>query len=174
VPTVVATAGASTANSFATAAEFESYRDTRLNAGAYDTADSDDQDRALIEATRELGVLTYVGTAASDTQALVWPRQWAEDPDASVGVTYYASTEIPQRVKDATMELALQFLIAGTTDVAALDSKQGVIEKTVGPLTTRWADPYTRPAGLKRYPRVWNLVAPLLIAQGNSVPLVRG
>jgi hypothetical protein len=68
----------------------------------------------------------------------------------------------------------LQFLTAGTTDISLPDSSQGVIEKTIGPLTTRWADPYLRATGLKRYPRVWNLLKPLLVVQGSSVPLVRG
>ena len=44
-----------------------------------------------------------------DTQALVWPRQWALDPDAAwPDTTYFSTTEIPQRVKDACCELALQ------------------------------------------------------------------
>jgi hypothetical protein len=175
MPTLVETVGASTSNSFASETEFEDYCDARLNASAWTSADEDDRIRALIEATRELNVLVYVGDTVDETQALLWPRQYAVDPDSPVQ-DYFATTVIPQRIKDATTELALQFLIAGTTDLASLEATQGVIEKTIGPLTTRWADPYARVTGLKRYPRVWALVAPLLSAAGTSyqTTLVRG
>jgi hypothetical protein len=154
MPTLVATAGSASANSFATVSEGDTYCDTRLNASAWTgETDDDEKARALIEATRELNVLTYVGYTVTETQALVWPRDY---------------------VKDACMELALQFLIAGTTDLAALDATQGVIRKRVDVLETEWATPYLRPTGLKRFPRVWALVQPLLVVQGNSVPTVRG
>lgn len=180
MPTLVATVGASTANSFATVDECDVYCDARLNASAWnDETDDDQKARALIEATRELNTLMYVGSAVTTTQALVWPRQYATDPDSpwlgmSGYLAYFATTEIPQRVKDATCELALQFLIAGTTDLAALDATQGVIRKRVDVLETEWAQPYARPTGLNRFPRVMALVRPLLIVQGSSVPLVRG
>lgn len=176
MPTLVATVGASTANSFATVAEGDAYCDARLNASAWtDEQDDDQKIRALIDATRELNVMRFKGTAVTDTQALVWPRQWALDPDAAwPETTFFATTEIPQRVKDATCELALQFLIAGTTDLAALDATQGVIRKRVDVLETEWAKPYERPQGMSRFPRVLAYVKPLLEQTGNSVPLVRG
>jgi hypothetical protein len=174
MPTLVATAGSASANSFATVSEGDTYCDTRLNASAWTgETDDDEKARALIEATRELNVLTYVGYTVTETQALVWPRDYATDPDSPT-LDYFKNTVIPQRVKDATMELALQFLIAGTTDLAALDATQGVIRKRVDVLETEWATPYLRPTGLKRFPRVWALVQPLLVVQGNSVPTVRG
>ena len=79
----------------------------------------------------------------------------------------------PQRIRDATCERALEFLRAGPTDVAALDSKAGVIEKTVGPLTTRWVGPSQREAGLARYPRVMKLIGPLLGIGSGQVRLTR-
>jgi hypothetical protein len=174
MPTIVATVGGSTSNSYATLLEGDAYCDARLNASAWnDEPDDDEKARALIEATRELNLLMYVGYTVTDEQALVWPRGYATDPDSPI-LADFDTDVIPQRVKDAVCELALQFLIAGTTDIASLESTQGVIEKTIGPITTRWADPYLRVTGLKKYPRVWAFVAPLLIVQGNSVPLVRG
>jgi hypothetical protein len=149
MPTLVATAGASTANSFVTVSECDTYCDARLNASAWTgESDEDQKARALIDATRELNVHRYKGASATDTQALVRPRQWALDPDAAwPDTTYFSTTEIPQRVKDACCELALQFLIAGTTDLAALDATQGVIRKRVDVLETEWAKPYERPQG---------------------------
>jgi hypothetical protein len=77
-------------------------------------------------------------------------------------------------VKDAAMELAFQFLVAGTTDIASLDSSLNVIEKTVDVLTTRYAEPYQRAQGLKRYPRVWRLISPLLEVSGSQINIVKG
>lgn len=149
--------------------------DARLNASAWtDETDDDQKARALIEATRDLEALSWVGTKASSTQALQWPRSWAPNPDASFGGTYYSDSEIPQRVKNATMELALEYLRAGSTDVAAIDSNQNVIEKTVDVLTTRYSEPYSRAQGINRYPRVIGMLRPLLASYGSSVPTVRG
>jgi hypothetical protein len=77
-------------------------------------------------------------------------------------------------VKDATCELALEFLKAGTTDIAAQDTKQNVIQKTIGPISTTYSDPSQRAVGLARYPRVMALLAPLLDGIGsNQVRLTR-
>lgn len=172
---IVATAGSASANSFVTSAEATTYHEGRLNSSAWSSAVADDQNRALVEATRELNLLSYSARKASDTQSLQWPRFFAKDPDAAYfQIWYFASTVIPQRMKDATCELALEFLKAGTTDVAALDPTINVIEKTVDVLTTRYAEPEKRRKGLARFPRVWNLVAPLLDSSFGNTPIVRG
>lgn len=169
--TIVATAGAADANSFVTVLEADAYLATRLNASAW-TGD-ENKKAALCEATRELSLATYQGDRASETQALAWPRFNAPNPDGTSCYALYDETVIPQRIKDATCELALEFLRAGTTDVAALDTKIGVIEKTVGPLTTRYADPSQRAQGLARYPRVIKLLAPLIGIGSGQVRLTR-
>jgi hypothetical protein len=161
--TIDAAVGGASANSFVTLAEAAAYLEGRLNASTWETdATTDNKNRALVEATRELTVLGWKGSRADDTQALSWPRQWAVDPDASVPGVFYASTEVPQRVKDATMELAFQFIKSGTTDVAALPSTDGVISKTIDVISTTYADPSQRARGLQRFPRVYSLIAPLL------------
>jgi hypothetical protein len=110
----------------------------------------------------------------SDTQALAWPRVQATNPDARsvdrwyLGVTswdiaYYDETVIPQRIKDAQAELALEFLRAGTSDLMGLDPDQNVIEKRVDVLTTKYSDPTQRVTGLARFKRVGALLAPLLV-----------
>src|SRR5678810_157099 len=114
MPTVVATVGASNANSFVTVAEGDTYCDARLNASAWTDAEDDDKAKAVIEATRELSAKMWVGSKSTTAQALAWPRAYATDPDAAwAGWGYYDSNIVPQRVKDATCELALQFLIGG-------------------------------------------------------------
>lgn len=169
--TIDATVGGASANSFVTAAEMTTYCEGRLNSSVWTAATA--QEPALVEATRELAMLTWKGLTVTTTQALTWPRQYAENPD-SPSCQYFATTEIPQRIKDATCELALQFLKAGTTDIAALPSTDGIIEKTVDVLTTKWADPRAQRVGLRRYPSVWRYIHPMLdSAAGIVVPLVR-
>lgn len=168
--TVVATVGSASANSFATAAEMATYMEGRLNDSAYTSADADDVNRALVEATRELSARMWRGRRVDETQALSWPRQWVVDPD-SPNYDYFDTDVVPQRVKDATCELAFQFLKAGTTDVAALDSTITVKRKKVGPLETEYAEPFQRPKGLARYPSVTRYLWGLL--EGSSGPVVR-
>jgi Putative DnaT-like ssDNA binding protein len=172
--TLDATVGGAAANTFATDAEADAYIGNRLNSGAWSAASGDDQARALIEATRELSTMIWQGSRATDTQALSWPRFLAPNPD---GVTitwwaYYDPGVIPQRIKDATCELALEFLRAGSSDIASTDTNSGVIEKTVDVLTTRW-QPGQRPLGLNRFPRVLKLISPLLSIGTGQVRLTR-
>lgn len=174
MPTVSATVGGSASNSFATAVEMDSYADARPNASAWtDEEDDDVKSRALIHATRELCNRGWIGSRVSDSQALAWPRQFAEDPDSAFRI-YYSTAVVPQRVKNACMELALEILKSGTVDLSAQDSKQNVLEKTVGPLTTKYSDPSLRTRGLSRYPLVLGYIRPLLSEYGASVPIVRG
>jgi hypothetical protein len=172
---IVATAGSASANSFVTELEAIAYANTRLNRGAWETIDdtecTEDEKRALIEATREISALRFKGERVTSTQVLSWPREDCPNPDSpgidTVGgetLGDYPSDAIPQRVKDATCELALQFIKAGTTDVAALDPNIGIVQKTTGPLSTTYAEPHQRAQGLARFPRVMALLAPLLDA----------
>ncbi len=171
--TIVATAGASNANSYVTAAEATTYMAARLNSSAW--TDADDSGVALAEATREIDLCAFAGYRSDDDQALQWPRQSVLDPDAaSYGLTYYDSDEIPTRVKNATCELALEFLKAGTTDVAALDATENVIRKTVDVLTTEYVPVSERARGLARYPRVLAYLRPLLASSGGRLNIVRG
>ena len=148
------------------------YCEGRLNASVWVASAA--QEPALVESARELSALNWQGLTVSETQALNWPRQYVCDVDSPSGL-YFATTIIPQRVKDAACELALQFLKAGTTDIAAMPTTEGVIEKTVDVLTTRWADPRAQKVGLRRYPSVWRTIQPLLLSAGGIVvPLVRG
>lgn len=170
--TIVATAGSASANSFATAAEMTTHMEGRLNDSAYTGASADEVNRALVEATRELSSRQWMGRRVDDTQALSWPREWVIDPDSS-NYDYFESTEVPQRVKDATCELAFQFLKAGTADVAAYDSTLNVKRKKTGPLETEYFSARERPSGLARYPSVTRYLWGLLEASGPSVRRVR-
>lgn len=175
MPTLVATSGSATANSFATIAECDTFCDARLNASAWtDETDDDQKARALIGATAELSARDWWdGKRATSTQALAWPRYFAKNPDDTWGL-YFDSSIVPQRVKNATMELAFLLLESGTTDLSVLDPTIAVIEKTVGPLTTRYAEPYARAKGMSRFPSVMRYLGPLVSSGGYTMPLVRG
>lgn len=176
---IVATAGSASANSFVTEAEAISYMAAHLNATAWTTVSgatcTETEKAALIESTRELTMLAWKGSRTDSTQALAWPRQWVENPDSPNGAwDYYSASVVPDRVKNACIELAFQFLKAGTTDIAAADPNAGVIEKTVDVLTTRW-NGYQRPQTLTgRFPSVARFIKPLLAASAIQSPLVRG
>lgn len=172
--TIDATVGGASANSHVTLAEADAYMEARLNSTTWDDATADTKNRALVEATRELTVLPWAGLRVTDTQALSWPRDWVTNPD-DPNYDYYANNVIPRRISDATCELAFQFVKAGTTDVASRDTTAEVVRKKVDVLETEYAAPYHRiTQGLRRYPRVWGNIAPLLIGAGISVPIVRG
>lgn len=176
MPDLVTSAGSASANAFVSQDDADTYLDNRLNSSSWSGASDDDKARALIEATRDLSVLNWDGRRVDDTQSLAWPRQLVHDPD-DPNYGYFGSTEIPQRVKDATCELALEFLKAGTSDVAARDSSAYVVEESVGPVSTRYAEPYYKiTEGMARYPRVLKLIKPLLAESlgSNQVRLVRG
>lgn len=184
--TIDATVGGSAANSFVTETEQIAYMAARLNSTAWTTFSgsscTETEKAAMIEAARELCYLYYIGlpvlTVGNPSgQALPWPRQYAPNPDSAwPGLLWYDVTEIPQRIKNAQMELAFQFLNLGTTDLAAYDSTLNIKSKTVDVLQTVYQDVYNRPTGLARFPRVMRELSPLLDPSqtSSSVPLIRG
>lgn len=174
--TLDATPGGSTANSYCTETEAIAYMANRLNASAWTTfsgtACTEDEKKALISATIELSMLSWVGRQSTTTQSLVWPRWAALNPDSPVGFLY-PSDIVPDRVKNATIELAFQFLNAGPTDISAIDPSLAVIEKQVDVLVTRY-QPYQRPQGLARFPSVMRFIRALLTSHANSTAIIRG
>ena len=187
--TIVATPGGASSNSFCTEAEYIAYTATRLNVPEDTTvsgsACTETEKMALIEAARELTNAPWAAQRTFLTQALAWPQRYAMNPDAPAitGITDIAqlyfdpglageAASIPARVKHAQIELALEFIKAGTTDLAAADPNAGIIEKTVDVLTTRWS-PYARPTGWARFPRVLDYIAPMLAGSAGGLEVVR-
>jgi hypothetical protein len=168
MPDLVTTIGGATSNSFVSQDDADDYLDTRLNASAWTDATDDDKARALIEATRELSLMEWEGTRVDDTQALSWPRSYAVNPDASLPLDqfstlpYFEEDEIPQRILDATCELALEFLRSGTTDLSNADTATNIKRERTGPLETEYFDAGDQVSGWDRFPRILNLIGPLL------------
>lgn len=70
--------------------------------------DADDKARAVVEATRLLDRMTWLGTKTGGSdQTLAWPRANIDDVDDYV---------IPQKIADATCELAMM-LLDGSTEM---------------------------------------------------------
>lgn len=128
MPTIIATVGGATSNSYATHAEANTYFDERLALNPPWVASG--QEAALIMAARLLDALAqpfktffpgnvpyyrvrrqWTGTAASATQRLAWPRVGMYDHKGAE----IASTVIPQALKDAQSELAGQLLAEDRT-----------------------------------------------------------
>lgn len=124
--TVVATAGASNANSYLSVAAADDLANLYLGTLSWATASTDNKGRALIMATRYLDELSYIGDKATTTQALLWPRSEAECGDWS-----FTSSEIPQPIKQATFDLAEYLLGSGNGD-ALLGSGAGSSELIPG------------------------------------------
>ena len=167
-----ATAGGASSNSYSTLAEALTYMSGRLNSSLWDNATTDSQNRALVSASTELTALSWDGSRATTTQALAWPRWAALNPDSPVGFLY-TSDIVPDRVKNATCELAFQYLVAGTTDIATLDPMLGIVGESVGPISVSY-QPYQKPQGLARFPSVMRFIRPLLSSVANSTPILRG
>jgi len=98
-------------NSYVTVSEAEDYFETRIDATAWNVADSDDKESALVTATLILDENQFIGAAVSSTQSLAWPRESASYYDTKLGMTVdIASNEIPKRLKLAVFEMANHLL----------------------------------------------------------------
>lgn len=181
--TITATAGSATANSFATETEFIDYAATLANVptGTTTTGTSctEPEKKALVMAFRAFNNLAWKARRTTATQSGAWPQSYAENPDApglfqypSWTNLFFADDIVPDRVKYGQIELALAILGGGTTDIFADDPTAGVIEETVGPITTRWSA-YARAAGLSRYPQVLAYIGPLLANTAGGLEIDR-
>jgi hypothetical protein len=178
---LVETVGAANANTYATVADMDTYCDDRLNATAWTQGGSDDGTRALIQAARELENILWKGTRVDSTQALSWPRDEVVNPDLPWASQepqdsyYYSTTEIPDRIKNAQMELALMMLEAGTTDITVRDPALDVKRKKTDVLETEWFSgaESERATGLDRYPYIINQLAPLMEDSRGAMTVAR-
>lgn len=118
--TVIATPGAADANSYLTVAEGDAFADERLGTLTWSSSTEADKSKALVQATRYMDTLQYIGDKASTTQALLWPRS-----DATCGDKQYADDVIPPEVQQATFDLA-----EGLLNNPGLISGQGVTAST--------------------------------------------
>ncbi len=138
MPTLDATTGGASANSYASIAEAQVYMDTLVPSTLIETWDSageEDQGKALQMATRLLDTwFEWYGFVSSTDQALLWPRSGVIDRNG-----YEVPTdEVPQGIVDATSELARQLLAGDRTADSDIEAnklkslKAGPVELTFG------------------------------------------
>lgn len=144
VVTIIATKGASNANSYVTLAEADAYFTARLDCAQWTDSSNDDKRRALIMATRAVDALTFKYARETTTQSLAFPRVGA--PTHERHVLYGeddVTTIIPTDVKNAVYEQALQILTSGAGggggDLAEL-RKQGVKTQSIGDVTVQFSE----------------------------------
>lgn len=119
-PTLVATAGSASANSYCTLAEANTYHESRLFSTDWTGASTSDRTKALIWATRLMDErYRWAASVVDGVQALRWPRWAVMD---SAGYDYIPTTVVPQELKNAVAELARQLVIADRTIEGDVDA----------------------------------------------------
>lgn len=144
---LVATAGAPDANSYCTVEFADAFHEDSLYGATWRAeTDADQKVRALLTATRLIDEsYDFMGVATSSTQGLKWPRFGVYDQGANTygvyGINGYLipSTVIPERLQEATAELAKWFLARDRTaePTANID---GIKSLKAGPIDIEWRD----------------------------------
>lgn len=98
---IISTVGGASSNSYLTVSAAQDIADIRLGTLAWTTATTDQKTRALISACQLLGQLDWIGSRATTTQALPWPRTGAE-----CGEKRYTASEIPDELLEGQFDLA--------------------------------------------------------------------
>lgn len=167
------------ANSYMTVAEADTYWADRKNGADWQSAT--EKEGALVEASAYLdaaynwvwlnppGGQSSLSPLEANTplknpnQGLEWPRNAAYNED-----TFLLISGVPQRVKDATAELALQALSGAL--LGALDRGGLVKRERVGPLEVEYMP---SAPGNKTYPFVDWLLRGLYFKRGGDRKLMR-
>lgn len=157
---VDASVGTLTANSYVTIAEADAYFANHIASTSYDAFTQ--RTSLLVNASRLLDhYMDWFGTAVADetVQAMSWPRDGVHDVDNDI---------VPQRVKNATFELANH--IAGTGGVSA--DLAEVNKLKIGPISI---DLDSEGSGYLLPPQISRILSNLGVAKGlpkNGVSVV--
>lgn len=135
---LVATAGGSTANSYATLAQADTYFEAHPDYETWDALFTSKKERYLILATRLIDLEPIDGdkydtttTSGAPDQALRFPRVEDYIDDA---------VRIPVEVKTALYEQAVQFAKAGDDSTRQALRAQGVTSIKIGDVSETYAD----------------------------------
>ena len=143
------------ADSFVSLSDADAYFGARLRSEAWDAADAADREKALRLATAILTRQRYVGSLASSSQLLAWPRSGAVDHEGRA----IGSSTIPSAIKDATCEFAKRLL---TDDFYADQGNRGVRKVTVATISFE----YDGRAPEREMPDVvLDIIRPLLLSE---------
>jgi len=152
--TLVATAGASDANSYALVSDADTAAGYRMSGPAVGWAnlDASKKIQALVTASADVDTNDFDSTPLTDEQAMEFPR--------------VAWPTIPKGIRNATIELAFvhaaKAAADATADVLNPAGNGNIKEDTVGPITTIYFEPSSGDV-LDRYPTiVQRLIRPFL------------
>ena len=116
--TIDATLSGTSANSYVTLAEANSYFETVPDSSTWTNKTDDQKNRALIDATRQIDTLVFYGDRCDNGQALKFPRNNHEVDDVEL-----ACTAILNNIKYAQYELAR----ALANDTGAITGNKGTV-----------------------------------------------
>lgn len=146
-------------NSFVTVAEANSYFENRLDVAAWTEASDTVKAQALVTATSVLNDQNWIGTAISDSQQLAFPRSGSYF-DPRLGYEVSLGNEVPNRIIDATYEMAYHLL----NNDGVLDDTGSVTDLQVGQIRLNIkSSASTIPPSVKR------LINPLLVNAGANM-----
>lgn len=98
------------AEAYVSVSDADTYNNSYVGSATWLAAASTDKEISLRRATQYLDVTygsSYVGVRVSETQDLLWPREFAEYPDGII----IERTSIPIELKRACMELAIKDIV---------------------------------------------------------------
>lgn len=132
---LIATAGASDANSYATVAEAQAYMDTLLTGtDGWSAATTARKEASLITATRLIdAAYRWLGSPTFSDQALGFPRTGLELNAQTVN-----PDTIPRQMKEATSEFARQLLTVDPATIITDTTSQGIEEAKAGSLSVKF------------------------------------
>lgn len=149
--TIDATNGGAASNSYLTLAEAQAIADSLIlndQITAWDDADDDVKNRALVTACWRIDRERFFGFRSSDSQALQWPRTNVKKPDqyrqyvvtgfsspylnSQIG-GYFLTDEIPDQIKKAQAILAIY--LVSEPDGLGLSGLEQFQSVSVGPLS---------------------------------------
>jgi len=160
--------GLSTANSYLSVANADTYHANYTRSSDWSSATETIKQNALIVATQYIDAAyqgRWRGCKASASQALAWPRYSVEDDDGYV----LDSSSLPQKLKDACAELALRVVLGD--DLLGVVTQPGEIASesvTVGPISQSKTYVGGKPHGYQ-YPRVDAMMRGLIEAGGRVI-----
>jgi hypothetical protein len=160
---IVDTPSGATSNSYCSIVFANEYHDTVVQYEAegtpWEDAGDDEKCRALVTATRLLDVwFDWFGDISTLTQRLMWPRRGVLRPGISEGVvgsetvnpwhepfqTLLDSDTVPERIKEATAELARHLLVSNRSADSDIET-QGIKSLTAGPVSLTFAGAVAKP-----------------------------
>lgn len=123
-----ATVGGENSNSYITEEEAQEFADSRLHISAWENATGNQKRSSLRWATARIDEMQFMGSRASNTQSLKWPRTGLLNEE---GIDI-PDDALPKELKRATFELAISLIGSDSVSLTGLEQfdrlKVGSIE----------------------------------------------